>query len=142
MDCADGIPLSIVRFNRLTLVIGIGFALGLRAPWITTILFVLMAAAALFGSSGSPIYQLGMRLFRKRIASEGSEDPRLMRFNNSLAAIMLGIAQFGFALHVPEVGWAMSLLVAAAACLALAGFCVGCAVFYRFKLERYKLFGR
>ena len=45
-----------------------------------------------------------------------------MRFNNILAAIILGLA-------------------ALAAAIALAGFCFGCFLFYQFKLKRARLFG-
>jgi hypothetical protein len=33
-------------------------------------------------------------------------------------------------------------MVAAAAGLALAGYCIGCTLFYQFKLYQYKVFGR
>jgi hypothetical protein len=45
-------------------------------------------------------------------------------------------------LGVPVVGWIFALMVAAAAGVALAGFCVGCFMYYQFNLQRYRLFGK
>jgi hypothetical protein len=64
-----------------------------------------------------------------------------MRFNNTLAAIILGLAQVAFVLHAPLVGWIFAGLAALAAAVALAGFCFGCFLFYQFKLNRARLFG-
>jgi hypothetical protein len=40
------------------------------------------------------------------------------------------------------VGWALSLAVAVAAGVALAGFCVGCFLYLRFNMYRHRLFGK
>jgi hypothetical protein len=64
-----------------------------------------------------------------------------MRLNNALAAIFLGAAQIAYVLHAPLVGWICTAFVALAAAVALAGFCVGCFLFYQFKLNRARLFG-
>ncbi|HYO50369.1 MAG TPA: DUF4395 family protein [Chloroflexia bacterium] len=81
-------------------------------------------------------------MLASRIAAgtEG-EDRRLMRFNNSIAVVLLGLAQLAFLLGVPVIGWALSLMVAVAAAVALAGFCLGCFLFLRFRLYRSRLLG-
>ena len=140
-SCADGIPMPIVKLNRWTLVIGITLAFVLQWPWITTILFALILPAAVLGRRYSPIAQLGKRLFAHQNETAPKEDPRLMRFNNSIAAVMLGVAQIAFVLGAPMLAWGLCLGVAVAASVALAGFCVGCFLFYQFKLQRYRLFG-
>ena len=63
-----------------------------------------------------------------------------MRFNNSIALLLLGAAQVAFLLDIPQLGWALALMVAAAAGIALAGFCIGCFLYYQFKLNRIRLF--
>ena len=65
-----------------------------------------------------------------------------MRFNNSIAAILLGSAQIAFLLGAPIAGWILSGCVAVAAAVALAGFCFGCFLFYQFNLQRFRLFGK
>lgn len=138
---ADGIPISIVRLNRAVLVAGIVIGLIAQQPLFTTALFVILVCAILFGPRGSLIFQLGRRLFARRIATDEREDRRLMRFNNSIAAVLLGAAQPAFVFGAPLLGWALALMVAVAASIALAGFCIGCFLYFQLKLHRYKIFG-
>ena len=140
-DCTTLIPQAIVRLNRWTIVVAVILALVLRAPLITTALFVVVTCAALFGRGASLIYLVGNAVLRPQPSPDG-EDPRLMRFNNGLASAMLAIAQLGFLAGVPLIGWAFAGLTALAAAVALAGFCAGCFLFYQFKLNQSRLFGR
>lgn len=96
---------------------------------------------ALYGQKYSLIFQVGKRTLSSRLKGAEGEDRRLMRFNNSIAVVLLGLAQVAFALGIPILGWALSLMVAAAAAVALAGFCFGCFLFLRFRLYRYRLLG-
>lgn len=136
-----GIPLPIVKLNRVVLLAGIASAIMFQLPIVTTALFVIILSAVVFGKNGSLIFFIGSRLFAKQNMTAESEDPRLMRFNNSIAAILLGGAQIAFLSGKPLVGWILSGMVAVAATIALAGFCFGCFLFYQFKLQRFKLFG-
>ena len=138
------IPLPIVKLNRWVLVVGVLSGLLLQQPFFTTVLFAVVLSAVLFGRRGSLIFQVGKRLLPKRNAAarrEGwVEDPRLMRFNNTIAAILLGGAQLSFLFGLEVVGWALSLAVAIAAGIALAGFCLGCSLYFRYRMNRYRLF--
>src|SRR5215210_7652132 len=120
--CSD-IPMPIVRLNRWTLLTGILVGLVLQQPLITTFLFLILLPAVLYGQRRSLIFQIGKRLLASRLAGAEGEDRRLMRFNNSIATILLGLAQVAFLLGAPIAGWALSLMVATAAAVALAGFC-------------------
>jgi hypothetical protein len=139
--CAPPIPLSIVRLNRVTIVLAVIIGFAFRAPLVTTVLFVIVALAAAFGRRASLIYQIGSRVLPAPVDASTGEDPRLMRFNNALAATFLGLAQLGFFFHTPVVGWILAGFTALAAAVALAGFCFGCFLFYQFKLNRARLFG-
>lgn len=141
VDLCSDIPEPIVRLNRWTLLSGITVGLIFQQPLVTTFLFLILVPAVLWGQRRSLIFQVGKRLLASRIAGAHGEDRRLMRFNNSIAVILLGLAQVAFLLGVPVLGWAFSLMVAAAAAVALAGFCFGCYLFLRFKLYRYRLLG-
>ncbi|MFZ4525435.1 MAG: DUF4395 domain-containing protein [Chlorobium sp.] len=136
-----GIPLPIVKLNRLVLLAGIAAAIVFQLPIVTTALFVIILSAVVFGKNGSLIFFIGSRLFAKQNKDAATEDPRLMRFNNSIAALLLGGAQIAFLSGAPLVGWIFSGIVAVAATIALAGFCFGCFLFYQFKLQRFRLFG-
>jgi hypothetical protein len=135
----SGIPAPIVKLNRWTLVIGILAAFVLQQPLITTLLFLVVASAALFGRRGSLIFAIGSRLFKRQnaeaLAAERYDDRRVMRFNNAVAAIMLVGAQVAFLLGATVVGWVLALAVAAAAAVALAGFCVGCYLYTQWHIR-------
>jgi len=137
-----GIPLPIVTLNRWTIVVTIVLALILQQPWITTALLIVLLGSVVFGPPGSLIFQLGRRVLSgpvSRAKERGEvEDRRLMRFNNTIAVIFLALAQIAFLLDATIVGWALALVVVIAASVALAGFCVGCFIFYRFRLAQYR----
>lgn len=131
--------MPIVRLNRATLVAGVLVGLFAQQPVVTTVLFAVVLGATLFGRRGSLIFRIGSQLFPARnaqaLAQGDVEDRRLMRFNNAIASVLLGLAQIAFLLRAPLLGWALALLVAAAAALALAGFCLGCFLYTQLKLS-------
>ena len=141
-----GIPLPIVNLNRWVLVLGVVGGLLLQQPLFTTVLFFVVLSAVAFGRRGSLIFQVGKLLLAKRNAAaqreDEVEDPGLMRFNNTIAAVVLGGAQLAFLFGQNVVGWALSLAVVAAAGVALAGFCLGCFLYFRFNMYRHRLFGK
>ncbi|EAT59914.1 DUF4395 domain-containing protein [Chlorobium ferrooxidans] len=136
-----GIPLPVVKLNRVVLLTGIVAAILTQQPVITTLLFVIILGSVVFGRKGSLIFFVGSRIFAEQNKRAATEDPKLMRFNNSIAAILLGGAQFAFLLGAPLTGWILSGFVAVAAAIALGGFCFGCFLFYQFNLQRFKFFG-
>lgn len=137
-----GIPLPIVSLNRVVLLAGIIAATLFQQPLITTALFFIILSAVVFGKKGSLIFFAGSRLFARQNLTAKTEDQKLMRFNNSIAALLLGGAQIAFLLGAPLAGWVLSGTVAVAAAVALAGFCFGCFLFYQFNLQRFRLFGK
>ena len=137
-----GIPFPIVKLNRAVLLVGISTAIIIQQPLITTVLFFIILSSVVFGKSGSLIYIIGSRIFAKQNLNAPTEDPRLMRFNNSIAAILLGGAQIAFIAGSPLTGWIFSGTVAVAASVALSGFCFGCFLFYQFNLQRFRLFSK
>jgi hypothetical protein len=137
----EGIPMPLVKLNRWILLIGVLIGLFLQQPLLTTVLFLLLLPTVIFGQRWSLIGIVGKMLFAKRIPTAEYEDRRLMRFNNTIASVLLGSAQLAFVLGFPIVGWTLSLMVAAAAGVALAGFCVGCFLYFQFKMLRYRIFG-
>ncbi|MBP2018980.1 hypothetical protein J2Z79_002396 [Symbiobacterium terraclitae] len=138
----EDVPLPIVRLNRWLIVLAGAAAALLRSPWPLTVLLLLLLPAVLFGQRWSPIAHLGRALFRGRLDGAEREDRRLMRFNNVIAVALLVGAQAAFYLGLPVLGWVLAALVVTAAAVALAGFCVGCFLYYQFRLNRYRLFGQ
>lgn len=137
----DDIPLPIVKLNRWLLLVGILGGLVLGQPLFTTALLLVLLPAVLWGQRASLVVYVGSWLFAAQIPTAEVEDRRLMRFNNSIAIVLLALAQVAFLAGMPALGWGLALAVALAASLALLGFCVGCFLYYQFKLNRYRIFG-
>lgn len=138
----DGIPMPIVNFNRWILVLGVGLGLILQQPILTTMLLLLLLPAVVGGQRWSLIAIVGRWLFARQISRSEREDRGLMRFNNTIAVVLLGLAQIAFAFGLPLLGWIFALMVAVAASIALAGFCIGCFLYYQFKMRRSTLLNR
>lgn len=138
----EDVPLPIVRLNRWLIVLAGAAAFLLRSPWPLTVLLLILLPAVLWGQRGSLVSHLGHALFRERLAGVEREDRRLMRFNNIIAVTLLAGAHAAFFLGLPVVGWVLTAMVVTAAAVALAGFCVGCFLYYQFRLNRYRLFGQ
>jgi len=139
-NCLD-IPMPIVKLNRWTLLTGVVVGFALQQPLVTTFPFVILLFAVLGGQRYSLIFQIGKRVLARQNVLAETEDRRLMRFNNSIATILFGLAQIAFLFNLTALGWVFSFMVAVAASVALAGFCFGCFLYYQFKLNRYRLFG-
>jgi hypothetical protein len=137
----EAIPMPIVSFNRLILLGGVLLAILFRQPLVITLLFLLVAPSVLFGRKASLIFLVGSRLFAGRSPGAPTESPELMRFNNAIAAILLGAAQLAFLLGADTAGWIISATVAVAAAVALCGFCFGCFLYFQFNLQRHRFFG-
>lgn len=140
LRCDDGIPVTIVRLNRTILVLGILLGFALQQPLLTTGLFLLLLPAVIWGRRASLIFRLGEMVLRPR-ATDLREQWQLQRFNNLIATTLLGLAQVAFLFGATIVGWALAGMVAVAASVALAGFCVGCFLYFHFRLQRTRLFG-
>jgi len=141
-SAGKGIPMPIVSLNRSVLLGGIVLGFILQQPLLTTALFLVVLPAVLWGQKASLIYMIGSRLFRKQNQSALTESPVLMRFNNSIAVIMLGMAQVAFLLNASVAGWIISGIVAVAAFVALCGFCFGCFLYFHFNLQKFRLFSK
>jgi len=136
-----GVPMPIVNLNRSMLAFGILIAILTQQIWITTILFLILLPTTLLGKRFSLIYWLGSILFKKKNQTAEYEDPGLQRFNNTIATTLLGFAQISFLVGQSILGWIFSGMVMLASGVALMGFCVGCFLYYQFKINRYKIFG-
>jgi len=135
----NGIPMPIVTLNRSIQAFGILFALLTQNFWITTIIFLIILPATILGKRYSLVYFLGNVILKKQIKNSEVEDPRLVRFNNTIATTLLGLAQIAVLFSHP-LAWIFAGMVMLASGVALMGFCVGCFLYYQFNLQRYRFF--
>ena len=136
------VPMPIVTFGRATNVVMVVIGLVLQSPLPVYFLLLLRLMALFGGPRYNLIARAGRLLLAHRLADAEPEDIRPVQFNNGIAAFLFGIAAIFFALGIPIIGWIFALMVAAASGIALAGFCVGCYLYYQFNLQRYRIFGK
>jgi hypothetical protein len=136
-----GVPFPIVTLNRAVLTVGVLVALLTQQIWIITILFLIILPTTLFGKRFSLVYYIGNILFKKQIQNSQYEDAGLQRFNNTIATTLLGFSQISFLAGQSILGWIFASMVMLASGVALLGFCIGCFLYYQFKIQRYRIFG-
>jgi hypothetical protein len=136
-----GVPFPIVTLNRAVLTFGVFVALLTQQIWITTMLFLILLPTTLLGKRFSLVYFIGNILFKKQIQTSQYEDAGLQRFNNTIATTLLGFSQISFLAGQPILAWVFASMVMLASGVALAGFCIGCFLYYQFKIQRYRIFG-
>ena len=136
------VPLPIVNFQRAAYVLTLGAALIAQEPLLTLILLAIVAVGTLGGARWNVLARAGRFALARRIRANPAvplEDARLLRFNSFIVIGLLTAAQAAFWLFdAPTLGWILSSFVLAASALALGGVCVGCVLYYQFKLHRYK----
>ena len=138
----EDIPVPIVTLSRWVYVIVLLAGLILQQPWLTTLVLALVLPPVLLGRRWNLIGIVGRKLYGAQLRTAPREDRRLIHFNNLIVVVLLALAQPAFLFGYDLVGWVLAGTVILAAGLALVGFCVGCIIFYQFKLAQYKVFGR
>lgn len=137
----DDVPLPIVTFSRVVYVVVLSIAVLSDQPLWTTALWLLITPTIFLGARFNLIGIIGKKLFAGHLKGAEREDYRLVRFNNMIAVALLTAAQPAFLLGAHRTGMILTGLIVVACGAALAGFCVGCALYCRFKLYRYKFLG-
>ncbi|MFF2480206.1 DUF4395 domain-containing protein [Paenibacillus sp. NPDC058071] len=129
------VPMPLVRFNSWVslALLAVGWISGWQ--WVAAIPFIYIGLGALIG--WNPLIALAKRFFNKPPSSYVSEEKAQLRFNSSLAAIMLGAALISAAAGWTVGYYIFTIMPALAMAVMLAGFCVGCFIRYRWQQYRY-----
>jgi hypothetical protein len=134
----DGVPVPVVTFSRWIYTITLVLSLAFQFQYGITILLILLVPGLLFGRKWNFIGRAGKGLLSKRLPGSEIEDARLLQFNNWLLVIMLLAAQIAFLAGFRIAAWAIVIAIIGVTGVALSGFCVGCFLYYHFKLYRYR----
>ncbi|AEB12840.1 DUF4395 domain-containing protein [Marinithermus hydrothermalis] len=122
-------------FNQTLIVVGVLLSLLTGRAEGVYLLAALMASQHL-GLDFMVALKRGLRIPARPV----DEDPRPHRFARSVGAAFLIAAALAFSLGAPLVGWGLALVVALLAFINLAfGFCLGCFMYYQFRLLRHRL---
>ncbi len=130
-----GIPKPLVQLNQLfivsTVILALIFYKGiLLLPFIVGIYTLVVKK--------NPVILFSKRFLRKPLDKYLQEDKNQQLFNQWIATICLGLSVLFFSLKLDTLGYVFSLMVVAAAGIALMGYCIGCTIRYRYMMWKYK----
>ena len=132
------VPLPILTFSRWVYFAILSIGIITQEPLGVTFLFLLLIPSAIYGRKANIISLAGKYFLSKEIPGSLKEDRRLIQFNNFLLITILLLAQIFFIAGNKVIGWGLVFMGIAATGLALAGYCVGCVLYFKFKLYKYK----
>jgi hypothetical protein len=132
----------VLRFNQICIVVLLVLAASLNLP----LLVGLVAAVMLLGTLEprlalfKQVYALIVRPLLRLSSQLVEDDPRPHNFAQGLGGVFLFFSGLAFLLGLPLVGWVIAGLVVALALLNLTtGICVGCFLYFQWRLLPHRL---
>jgi hypothetical protein len=132
----DSIPRPLVRANQWVIVLAVLAAWATGWVWWLAVPLVAGLLGRLFG--WNPVMRAAALFLKKEPSAYVPEDRRQQEFSQTIAIVCLAVALIAHVLHWTAVFWVFSALVAAAAFVAILGFCVGCFIHYQWTQYRYR----
>jgi hypothetical protein len=129
-----GIPLPFVRANQWLIVWTVLAALLFSQPWI--LMIPLLVGIISLATGKNPAFWLARPFLSKPLDQYPAEDPDQQRFNQWISVICLALSLVSFSIGWKTMGILFAVMVAAAAFIAILGFCIGC--FIRFQYLQWK----
>jgi hypothetical protein len=132
----QSIPRPLVRTNQWVIVISVLLTWFTKQAWIIAIPLVAGLMGLFLGFN--PIMRLAKLFLRKKPSQYIPEDKDQQQFNQIIAIICLTGGLISFLLNWTILGYIFTTMVAAAAFIAILGFCVGCFIRYQWKQYQYR----
>lgn len=130
------VPVPFLRANQCGIVLTVSFALLTRNFWLIPALLVVELAGLLGGSRFNLFVRIAKPLLQMQLAQAATESVELTRFNNTLAVAFLAISSTFLVVGWTTTGLITAGLLATVAFIASCGFCLGCFLFFQFKMLR------
>ena len=134
------IPLPYVNFARIVYLIFIISSILLQNIYILSSLSILLLLSLIVGNRLNLIGYIGRKAVRFDLESVKYEDTKAIHFNNYLLIAMLIISQVAYLGGYLKISLSFAILAIAAIILALSGYCIGCVIYYKYKIYQYKIF--
>lgn len=129
------IPKPLVQTNQSFIVISVILALIFHKA----ILLLPFAVGVWTLATGkNPVILFARRFLKKPANAYIQEDRDQQLFNQWIATVCLGLSLLAFAFGYTAIAYAFSLMVVAAAGVALMGYCIGCTIRYRYMMWKHK----
>ncbi|MBP3040462.1 DUF4395 domain-containing protein [Bacillaceae bacterium Marseille-Q3522] len=130
------IPRPLVRANQVVIILSVVLSWLLYFPLLLLIPFLSGLGGILFDFN--PIMKGAAKFLRKPHSQYIPEDKEQQKFNQIIALICLGGALIFSLLNLNIGFYILTTIVAAAATIALLGFCIGCFIHYQWKQYQYR----
>lgn len=130
------IPKPLVQLNQLFILVTV--LLGLLVSSYILILPLTIGIITLVTKS-NPVILIGKRFLNKPGKDYPQEDKAQQLFNQWIATICIGLAILFFSIGINWAAYLFGSMVIAASGLALAGYCIGCTIRYRYIMWKHKV---
>lgn len=130
------IPRPLVRTNQWVIVLSVLLTWFIKQPWILAI----PLAVGLMGliSGFNPIMRIARLFLKKNPSQYIPEDWEQQQFNQKISVICLAGGLISYLLNWSILAYFFTIMVAAAAFVAILGFCVGCFIRYQWQQYQYR----
>ncbi|MEK4042947.1 DUF4395 domain-containing protein [Paenibacillus sp. FSL H8-0048] len=132
----QGIPRPLVKLNQAFIVISVLLALLTGLHWILAFPLAAGISGLIFGYN--PVIRLCSPLLTKPRSAYVLEDPEQQQFNQKIAVFCLAGGLISFLAGWTLAGYIFTIMVGAAATVAILGFCIGCFIHYQWRMYTYR----
>ncbi len=136
---------NVLKFNQIAIIACLSLAFVLQQPLIVAFVAAVMLIGtffpklALFKNFYSNILRPTLNITKNLV----DDDPRAHNFAQGVGGVVLVLSSLGFLLGSSLVGWALVAVVIALAGLNLTtNICVGCFMYYHFRMARFMVASR
>jgi Domain of unknown function (DUF4395) len=133
---------NVLRFNQIVIVSGLTVALLFNQPLLVATIGSVLLLGSVYPALAvfKRFYLSGVRPLLGVKPDTVDDDPRPHNFAQGLGGVFLVLATLFFVAGLPLVGWSLSGIVIALALLNLTTrFCVGCFLYYQFRVVQRRL---
>ncbi|WP_019911198.1 DUF4395 domain-containing protein [Paenibacillus sp. HW567] len=131
-----GIPRPLVKTNQAFIVLSVLATWFTGQYWILAVPLAAGLSGLLFGYN--PVIKLAAIFLTKERSSYLLEDWDQQQFNQSIAVFCLTAGLVSFLAGWTVAAYIFTAMVAAAATVAILGFCIGCFIHYQWKMYTYR----
>jgi hypothetical protein len=139
MPTTNEIPSVLLKANQAGIILFVALAAVTGSPVFIGLALAVELGGLIWGIRGNLFIRAARPFLTKRLAASRTESRELARFNNTLAVLFLGLASGFFLAGLPLAGYIVAGVLAVVVTAALAGYCLGCVLYYRFKMLKSRL---
>jgi Domain of unknown function (DUF4395) len=136
---------NVLRFNQIAIIAFLALAFAIQQPIIVAFVAIVMLVGtffpklALFKNLYASLVRPALGIAQNLV----DDDPRAHNFAQGVGGVVLVLSSLAFVLGSSIAGWGLGLMVIVLAGLNLTtNICVGCFLYYQFKLARFAVMSR